>query len=581
MRRLSTRLFLLIVTAAVIPLAGYGWISISSLRTGTRESVREGHRHVATRAAAEIRQYLTNAFSILRSIGAELRETQLEHWQQERILRNHVIDFPELRELTLFDATGRVLVTSRLKATGIRPPGPGEARPDGTFISPLTIDDDLLPLVTIGVRTSDEGHWLMATLSLEQLWRMVDSIHIGQQGYALLVSDDNRLVAHGDPNEKRRIARGEQSLDPPLARLVRDVTHGEDGFTVFTDHRGREVLATAARVEPIGWTLVVEQPTGEAFAITRRLERQLTVAILLALALTGLAGWSWGRTIVRRIGVLTKATRAIAEGRLDERVTLSGRDEIHQLGDAFNTMAEKLAELQARMRRQERQATIGRVVDALVHDLSTPIQNVGNLCKLVMRDWGNLENRKTFEATAPREIAVLDRLLEELRYAAKPRPFVRYPVDINRTVSEVVESMRPQADAAGLTLRSELASEPLYVQGDAFALGRVWRNLIQNAIEATPSGGLVAVSTQVVEGRAQVRICDTGKGIAAERLPTIFDEYTSTKSRGLGLGLPISKTIVEQLGGTVTVASEVDRGTTFVLEFPLTDARPESAAVAG
>ncbi len=574
MRRLSTHLFLLVITAAVLPLAGYGVVSMASLRTGTRESIREGHRHIAARAAGEIRVYLTNAFSILRSVGAELRETQLQTWQQERVLRNHVIDFPELRELSLFDQAGRVVATSRLKAPGVKPPEPARARPDGTFISPLTIDDDLLPTVTIGVRLSDEGDWLMGTLSLEQLWRMVDSIRVGQQGYVLLLSEEDRLVAHGDPEEKRRIASGEGSVDESLARLVKQ---DPDGFTVFVDRRGREMLATAAPVEPLGWTLVVEQPTREAFAIARRLERQLTLAIALALVLTGFAGWTWGRTIVRRIAVLQRATRAIAEGRFDERVKLPGRDEIRQLGDAFNTMADKLAELNERMRRQERQATFGRVVQGLVHDLSTPIMNVGNVYRLLIRAWENQEMRQMFVRTTERELGIIDRLLDDLRHLAKPKPILRFPVEVNRTVSEVVESMRPQAEAAGLTLKAELAPEPLYIEADTIALGRVYRNLIQNAIEATPSGGFVAVSTEVVGDHALIRVCDTGKGIAAERLPTVFDDYVSTKSRGLGLGLAISKRIVEQLGGTVSVASEVDRGTTFVLRFPLTDARPEPA----
>lgn len=578
MRRLTTQFLLLIITAAVIPLVGYGWISIASLRTGTRESVREGHRHIAARAAGEFRQYLTNAFNILRSVGAELRETQLRKWQQERVLRNHVIDFPELRELTLFDPKGRVVATSRIAAPGLKPPDPSRVKPDGTFISPLVIDDDLLPTVTIGVRLSDEGDWLMGTLSLETLWRMVDSIRVGQQGYAMLISDDGRLVAHGDPDERRRIARNEGAVDEPLAALLKQ---DKDGFRVFIDRRGREILATAAPVEPIGWTLVVEQPTREAFAVARRLERQLSVAIFLALVLTGALGWVWARPIIGRIDVLRKATHAIAEGRFDERVDLPGRDEIRQLGDAFNTMADKLAELRDRIRRQERQAMFGRVVQGLVHDLSTPIMNVGNVCRLLVRAWEDPENRRIFTETVQRELRLLDQLLDDLRHLARPRPLVRYPVDVNQTVTEVVESMRPQAQAAGLTLKAELAPDAIYIEADPLALGRIYRNLIQNAIEATPSGGLVAVSTALADGRAVIRVCDTGKGIAADRLPTIFEDYVSTKSRGLGLGLAISKTLVEQLGGTVTVASEVDRGTTFVLEFPLTDARPEPAAAVG
>jgi signal transduction histidine kinase len=141
--------------------------------------------------------------------------------------------------------------------------------------------------------------------------------------------------------------------------------------------------------------------------------------------------------------------------------------------------------------------------------------------------------------------------------------------------------MRAQAENAKLTLRVEPAPHPLYIEGDAFALGRVYRNLIQNAIEATPAGGLIVAATEAVGANVQIRVYDTGRGIARDRLATIFDDFVTTKHHGLGLGLAISKKIIEQLGGTVSVASEVGKGTTFVLEFPPTDERPMSAAVAG
>jgi signal transduction histidine kinase len=118
------------------------------------------------------------------------------------------------------------------------------------------------------------------------------------------------------------------------------------------------------------------------------------------------------------------------------------------------------------------------------------------------------------------------------------------------------------------------------MEGDVFALGRVYRNLILNAIQATAPGGLVVAATEAIADRVQVRVYDTGCGIPADRLNAIFEDFVTTKRRGLGLGLAISRKIVEQLGGTITVASEVGKGTTFVLEFPRTEARP-IALVAG
>jgi two-component system, NtrC family, sensor histidine kinase HydH len=190
------------------------------------------------------------------------------------------------------------------------------------------------------------------------------------------------------------------------------------------------------------------------------------------------------------------------------------------------------------------------------------------------------EYREKFKRMIERESLVIKRVLEDLRNIAQPIPLEHFPVDIDRSVADVVESLQPPAETAGVTLRAELGSGGALVQGDVFALGRVYRNLIINAIQATAPGGLVAVATEVRDDRVQIRIYDTGCGIPPDRLGRIFEDFVTTKRRGLGLGLAISKKIVEQLGGEISVASEVGKGTTFVMEFPRTRAKP-IALVAG
>ena len=138
--------------------------------------------------------------------------------------------------------------------------------------------------------------------------------------------------------------------------------------------------------------------------------------------------------------------------------------------------------------------------------------------------------------------------------------------------------MQGLAETAGISLRAELSPEPLYVEGDLFALGRVYRNLVVNAIQATAPGGLVVATVAGVDDRVQVRIYDTGCGIPADRLQAVFEDFVTTKRRGLGLGLAITRKIVEQLGGRISVASEVGKGTTFVIDFPRTSARPMAQA---
>ncbi len=111
--------------------------------------------------------------------------------------------------------------------------------------------------------------------------------------------------------------------------------------------------------------------------------------------------------------------------------------------------------------------------------------------------------------------------------------------------------MRVEGDRNGVSLQTRYGQSPLVIEGDRFALSRVYRNLIMNAIQATAPGGVVTIATARLGDRIEISVSDTGSGIPAERLAAIFDDFMTTKRHGLGLGLAISKRIVEQLDGTI------------------------------
>ena len=582
MRRITSRFVLLIATAAVLPLLLYGVVSVTSLRRGTYESVRQGNLNVANQAAEQVRMYMQHNTRVLQSIGAELGSTGLTAWQQERILKDYVLQFREFREITLFSNARQPVATSALGTTKLFVPEQAVRRPERPYIAPLKIDDDLLPTTTIAVRlarSQEDTGWVVGEISLEQLWRMVDTITVGSHGYTLIVSDEGRLIAHGNPDEKRHIPDADRALASSELDYAAAFRAGHPPASYIEN--GETMLPAAALISDDNappWLVIVEQPMSEAMATAKRLETQLMVSILLALLVTIVLGYLWGKTFIQRIFALTRVTRSLAEGRMETRVELSGHDEIRELGDAFNSMADRLVELQENIRKQERQVMFGRIAAGLVHDLSHPIQNIGNSCKLILKMWEDAEYRDTFRRMVEREMQVVKRVLEDLQNIAKPIPLERFPIEVNRTVGEAIESMQGLAETAGITLKADLAAEPLYIEGDLFALGRVYRNLVVNAIQATAPGGLVAAAVAAHHDRVQVRVYDTGCGIAPDRLQAIFEDFVTTKRRGLGLGLAISRKIVEQLGGRISVASEVGKGTTFVIDFPRTSAQPMAQA---
>jgi signal transduction histidine kinase len=577
LRHIAARFALLLALAAVVPLVGYGVVSILSLQRGTRESVIQGNQNVADRAAEEIRRYIDTNARLLTALSADLQDTELEAWQQDRILKNYVLEFREFREVSLFGEDGSIVATSRVgkPTAGIPPETSRQLMLDDVSMSPITIDEDQLPTTVFAIhlrRLNRPAGWLVGEFRLEEMWRMVDQIRLGQHGYALVLAPDGALVAHGDPDKKALVAESTNMRDHPLfgAKAVE---------TEYTDAAGRDILAVAAPLPALGWTVIVEQPAAEAFATSTQLARQLLVAISVGLLLMIAAGYFFGRRfIITPIRQLQRGTTSIAAGNLQTRVDIRTGDEFSDLGTSFNTMANRLVELQEDVKRQERHAMFGRVAAGLVHDLSHPIQNIGNSTRLLLRPDLDDESREMFHHTIERELETLRRFMDDLRNIVKPKPIERFAMDVNVSVAEIVDPMKPEGERNGVSVETHYAPGPLVIEGDRFALGRVYRNLVTNAIQATPPDGKVVVTTARQANRVVVTVADTGSGIPPERLGAIFEDFVTTKRRGLGLGLAISKRIVEQLDGTIGVESEVGRGTTFTMSFPARDDKAQAAA---
>jgi signal transduction histidine kinase len=579
MKKISTRFALMMAAAAVVPLLAYGAVSILSVRAGAQRVVKQGNQDVARRVGEQIEAYVIDNVRILKALAAQLNGTALTAQQQDRILKNFDADFAEFQRLTLTDNLGRPVVSSRTELVPTAIPGAGSLTIDEALISRFALDDDLLPAATAAVKVrsgSGQDGWLVGELRLEQLWQTVADIRVGDTGYALVVDAAGQLLSHKDSS---RVARRENFTDHPVVALVQ--TRDAASRTVVSEQYridDTDFLGVGVALPTLDWTVIIEQPTREAFAISTSLQRLLFVAITIALVAMLVVGSLWGRRFIEPILRLTRGTRALAQGQLAARVAVTSSDELGQLGTAFNTMADRLVELQEDVRKKERHAMFGRIAIGLVHDLSHPIQNVGNGCKLILQMWDDAEYRESFRRTIERELAQIKRVLDDLRNVAKPMPVERFPIDINRSVADLVDSMMTTAGNAGVTMTTELAPDEIFVEGDLFALNRIYRNLIGNAVQATPPRGRIIVRTVKQADHAVIEVEDTGCGIPAERLESIFDDFVTTKRRGLGLGLAISKKVVEQMGGTIAVTSQVGVGSRFLVQFPLTSARPSRIA---
>src|SRR5262249_54889549 len=161
------------------------------------------NQNVATRAAEEIRRYVVTNADLLKALAADLQDTGLDKRQQDQILKNYVLEFREFREITLFAEDGAALVSSRVGKPRLGVPKAGGSEGvtiNGVQMSPLRVDEDQLPTTTFAIHLShlnQPSGWLAGEFSLEEMWRMVDQIRIGDHGYAMVIAPKGTLIAHG------------------------------------------------------------------------------------------------------------------------------------------------------------------------------------------------------------------------------------------------------------------------------------------------------------------------------------------------------------------------------------------------
>lgn len=274
----------------------------------------------------------------------------------------------------------------------------------------------------------------------------------------------------------------------------------------------------------------------------------------------------FSRNILKPIRALTRATKKMKKGDLDQRVDTSAGGEIGNLGEAFNSLAERLKE-QKELREE--------LVSDVAHELRNPLSNIQGYLEGLKE--GMVEpTEKVFDSLHQQSL-VLKRLVDDLRDVNRARAgqleLDKKSVVLEDIIDREVEAAKNAAGRQGVKIEENLG-EPTMLQADPERVSQVIRNLLDNALTHTPSGGTIEVSISNSSGEAITRVSDNGTGIPEEELPHVFDRfYRVDKSRsrgtgGTGLGLTIAKEIVESHGGSISVESEEGKGTTFEFTLP-------------
>jgi signal transduction histidine kinase len=310
-------------------------------------------------------------------------------------------------------------------------------------------------------------------------------------------------------------------------------------------------------------------------------QHDLLLAIVLLVFAGGIAmilGYFLSSTVTERVNLLKDAAQTLAQGNLQTRVPVSGRDEVSALARAFNQMAEQL---QAADRKQRELESLRRDLIAWVsHDLQTPLTSMRAILEALSD--GVVEEPemvRRYLLTAQRDVMSLSALIDDLfqmsQLDAGGFPLHRAPSSLADLVSDTLESFSYLARQQEVTLEGQVESDVDPVYMDTQAIGRVLNNLISNALRHTPGQGRVSVWVRRSGRGVDVTVSDTGEGIRAHDIPHIFERFyrgdasrSRSRGTGAGLGLAIARGIVRAHEGDIQVQSEPGKGAQFTFHLP-------------
>jgi len=464
-----------------------------------------------------------------------------------------------------------------------------EAKHNDVSFSDLVSADGVWQMRIMARETSGPGVVGVDLDTYTRFQKAIAGARLGRSGYAYAVTGEGVPIAHPNLNLLRRVVVGylRDLTFLPQIQEARSSTQST-GSTTGRNVGGTKVLAAWATVPTTKWKVFVEQPESAAFAPLRgtiwRTALLIALFVLVATALSILLA----RRLVRPIKHMQRAAEAIGGGAYDERIEVRRRDELGLLAGAFNRMAERLQELIGGLERTVAVRTAqlesasrhkSEFLANMSHELRTPLNAIIGFTQVLQQKLFGEVNDKQEEylgdinSSANHLLELINDVLDLSKVEAGQVELDVEQFSLREALERGVAMIRERASKDGVGVQLELDPGVDLVDGDERRIRQVVFNLLSNAVKFTPVGGNVDISSARLDGDVYVSIADTGPGIAPEDQERIFEEFQQTElgaeeREGTGLGLALSKKLIELHGGRIWVESEPGKGSKFTFTLP-------------
>lgn len=346
---------------------------------------------------------------------------------------------------------------------------------------------------------------------------------------------------------------------PRVDDFYRIKLRGEEFWAAYAELKSRDVAQAS--------TVYLLCPVSRIQDAKAQATRPITVVVISSLIGLAVLGTLIARTIAAPIRELAEQSKTIGEAGLNERISVPGGGEVGELADAFNRMLDSLKTSQERFVEAEKLSTLGSIAASVAHEIRNPLSSLRMTAQLLEKRAPDEEKFREPLRVIREEIDRLDLALEEVLSFARPREPESKPTDLTATLESILQLLGHQLEHAHIEVVFSMESLPM-VQADEHQMRQVFVNLILNAMQAMPGGGKLTISFVRVEENLLIRFADTGKGIPEERRNKVFEPFFTTREGGAGLGLPLSKRIIEQHGGSIGFTGGA-AGTAFTISLPV------------
>ncbi|HYV84076.1 MAG TPA: sensor histidine kinase [Pyrinomonadaceae bacterium] len=566
---------MLLAAGIAVPLVLVGTLDLRNMWRLSRSQLNDSVKQQVDLASVALERWLDNQKKALDAIaslaGDKDTSTPAIRENLESVLRTR----PFWLDLRITNAAGTTLMSQpsrrEVLPNALTDYLVSEMRERNSWavVTDRTVDE-ARPIVVIAVPTEKEGA-VIARIDGAAINQLFDSIELSPQVVISVIDSDGRVLY------RRRGSETSSEADvswPPLSSLITNQRTNVVELTSPID--GVKRVYGMAHVRNTGLITMIGIPSSTLYEPARRRLIRYAVIGLIALLLAIAAALVIERSIVQPVRRLRAASQSLGGGDLTARAPRLGGGEIGDLGTAFNMMATQIAEREERLKELDRLKS--EFVSSVSHELKTPLTTIKLLAHLLQRtdlsEEEKIDYAKTIAIECDRQIDFVGNLLDLSRIESGAYKLRKTRVDVRELIRSCVDVERHRAESAGLTVTSNVPVRLSSGTGDHDALRRVIRNLIDNAIKYTPSGGVITVSARETDNRIAVSVGDTGKGIPEADLPHVFekfyraaseDDQTGTAASGVGLGLYLAQHIVVQLDGELTVESTPGRGTTFTV----------------